>query len=416
MTREEEDSGLRKREPKFFYGYIIVVAAFCIQVIVWGIFNTFGVFFNPLLDEFGWARATISGASSLCFLLMGLISIIAGRLSDRIGPRLVITVCGLFIGLGYLLMSQVNAVWQLYLFYGVVLAVGLSAMDVVPLSTVARWFVKKRGVVSGIAKVGAGAGMLIMPLIASWLISGYGWRTSYVVMGSVVLFLVILAAQFLRRDPSQKGLVAYGAEEAEVGNLDSEEGFSLQEATRTRQFWMLCGMYLLLLFCVHTILVHIVPHAIALGISAASAATVLAIIGGVSIVGRVVMGSAGDRVGSRLAMTICFLMLVVALFWLQIAGELWMLYLFAIIYGFAHGGFFALISPLVAELFGLRSHGVIFGTALFSGTIGGATGQVLAGRIFDVTGSYQLGFLVCALLAVAGFILTLFLRPTGKKP
>ena len=416
MTREEEDSGLRKREPKFFYGYIIVVAAFCIQVIVWGIFNTFGVFFNPLLDEFGWARATISGASSLCFLLMGLISIIAGRLSDRIGPRLVITGCGLFIGLGYLLMSQVNAVWQLYLFYGVVLAVGLSAMDVVPLSTVARWFVKKRGVVSGIAKVGAGAGMLIMPLITSWLISGYGWRTSYVVMGSVVLFLVILAAQFLRRDPSQKGLVAYGAEETSTGNLDSEEGFSFQGATRTRQFWMLCGMYLLLLFCVHTILVHIVPHAIALGISAASAATVLAIIGGVSIVGRVVMGSAGDRVGSRLAMTICFFMLVVALFWLQIAGELWMLYLFAIIYGFAHGGFFALISPLVAELFGLRSHGVIFGTALFSGTIGGATGQVLAGRIFDVTGSYQLGFLVCALLAVAGFILTLFLRPTGKKP
>jgi len=162
-------------------------------------------------------------------------------------------------------------------------------------------------------------------------------------------------------------------------------------------------------------MVHIVPHGVDLGFPAANAATILAVIGGVSMVGRVVMGSAGDRVGSRLAISVCFPIMAVALFWLQIAQELWMLYLFAAVYGFAHGGFFALLSPLVAELFGLGSHGVIFGTVFFSGALGGSLGPVLVGYIFDVTNSYQLGFLVCALLAVISFILALLLRPTGGK-
>ena len=404
------------RSPRFFYGYIIVVIAFGMQMIGWTILQTFGVFFNPFLDEFGWTRAAISGATSLNYLLIGIVSIIAGRLSDRIGPRLVMTGCGIFMGLGCLLMSQINVVWQLYLFYGVIVAIGMSAVDVVLLSTVARWFVKRRGMMSGVAKVGAGASMFIMPMVMSWLIYDYGWRTSYVVMGGVVLVFFVLTAQFLRRDPSQKGLLPDGVEEVNAGNLNSVEGgFSLQEAIHTRQFWMLCGMYLLLLFCVQTMIVHIVPHAIALGVSAARAATVLAAIGGASIVGRVVMGSIGDRIGSRLAMTICFVILVIALFWLQAAEELWMLYLFAIMYGFAHGGFFALISPVVAELFGLSSHGVIFGIVNFSSAIGGATGPVLAGRIFDVSGSYNQAFLICAIASVVALILISLLRPAWGK-
>jgi len=132
-------------------------------------------------------------------------------------------------------------------------------------------------------------------------------------------------------------------------------------------------------------------------------------------VGRFIMGSAGDRFGHRLVMVICFIILAVALSGLQFARELRMLYLFAVIYGFAHGGFFALISPLIAELFGLSSHGVIFGIVNFSGTIGGATGPLLAGRIFDVTGSYQLAFLVCAVVMVVALILSLLLRPTVSR-
>ena len=404
------------RKPKLFYGYIIVLVGFGIQAVGWGVYSAYGVFFIPLLIEFGWTRAAISGATSLSFLLLGFFTIIAGRLGDKFGPRVVMVGCGLFLGLGYLLMSQVSAIWQLYLFYGLIVAIGSSGLDVLPLSTVARWFVKRRGMMSGILKAGTGAGILIMPIVVNGLIVSYGWRTSYLIVGSVAFAFIILAAQFLRRDPGQKGLVPYGADEAGAADLNATEaGFSLREAIHLRQFWMLCALCVSTFFCIDTIMVHIVPHGVDLGISAASAATILAVIGGVSMVGRVVMGSAGDRVGSRLAISICFPIMAVALFWLQIAQELWMLYFFAAVYGFAHGGFFALLSPLVAELFGLGSHGVIFGIVIFSGALGGSLGPVLVGYIFDVTNSYQLGFLACALLAVISFILALLLRPTGGK-
>lgn len=399
------------RKPKIFYGYIIVLAGFSIQAVAWGTSNTFGIFFNPLLNEFGWERATISGAVSLSVLTYGSVGMIAGRLGDRFGPRIVMIGCGVFLGLGYLLMSQVNAVWQLYLFYGAIVGIGLSGMDVLLLSAVARWFVKKRGMMSGILKIGTGAGMMFMPLVANGLISGHGWRFAYIIIGIIVLVSVVSAAQFLRRDPSQMGVLPYGADKANAGNLNSvEAGVSLQEAIHTRQFWVLCAIYGLFLFCAYIILVHIVPHAIELGVTAASAASIVATIGGVSIVGRFVMGTASDRVGNKLAVTICCIILVVALFWLQSARELWMLYLFAGIYGFAHGGFFAVLSPMVAELFGLRSHGTLFGAVFFAGAVGGSIGPPLAGHIFDVTGNYQLAFIISAVAGVIALILALLLR------
>jgi len=405
-----------KNKPKVFYGYTIVMVAIGIHIVGWGVFSTFGVFFDSFLNEFGWTRATISGAASLAYLALGFNTIIVGRLSDRFGPRIVMTGCGLFLGLGYLLMSRIGAIWQLYLFYGVVVAVGSSGLDVLPLSTVARWFTKRRGIMSGILKVGSGIGILIMPLTASWLILGYGWRTSYLILGSVALAVIIVAAQFLRRDPSQKGLTAYGADKANANNSNAEEvGFTLQQAIHLRQLWLLCTMCVLIFFCINTVVIHIVTYGVTMGFPRTSAASILAVLGGVSMIGRIVMGGVGDRISSRLAITICLPIIAVALFWLQIAGELWMLYLFAVVYGFAHGGFFALLAPLVAELFGLKTHGAIFGIVFFSGTAGGSLGSVLVGHIFDITGSYQLGFLICALLAVTSFIIALWLRPTGSK-
>jgi len=407
------------KKPKIFYGYIILLVGFLIQAVAWGASYTFGIFFNPLISEFGWSRATISIAVSLSTFMYGLFGIFVGRLSDRVGPRIVMIGCGVILGSGYLLMSQVNALWQLYLFYGLIVGIGLSGMDVLLLSAVARWFVKKRGLMSGILKVGTGTGMVVMTLVANGLISGYGWRDAYIFIGIIALVAVVSAAQFLRRDPSEKGLLPYGADKANANSPNwVEEGFSFREVIHIRQFWMLCAMSGLFLFCSFIIVVHIVPHAIDLGITPASAARIMAIIGGVSMAGRMVMGVASDRIGTRLAMTICFIILVGALFWLQSARELWMLYLFAAVYGFAHGGFFALLSPAVAELFGLSSHGTLFGTVFFAGTVGGAVSPPLAGYIFDVTGSYQLAFIICVAVGVAGLILALLLRPTtigGKR-
>ncbi len=415
MANQEASLLAVTAKPRFFYGYIIVAAASSIQMVSMGIVNTFGIFFKPLLAEFGWSRATLSGASSVSFLIMGLVSIIVGVLIDRFSPRIVMVVCGLFFGAGFLLMSQVHSIWQLYLFYGVIVGIGLSAGDVIPLSTTARWFVKKRGMMSGIVKAGTGMGMFIMPLVAVGLIATYSWRTSYVILGALALVSLVALAQLMRRDPTQMQLLPDGGEQVTADSVNSiGVGLSLREAVHTRQFWTFCAVFLTLVFSANTILIHIVPHAMDMGISAISAATILSVLGGVSIVGRLVMGSAGDRIGSKLALIICFAILLVTMLWLQIAGALWMFYLFAAIYGFAHGGFFALVSPTVAELFGIRAHGVILGIVLFSGTIGGGIGAVLAGYIFDITNSYQLVFLILAVLSITGLILTTGLRPISE--
>jgi len=405
------------KKTRFFYGYTIVLAGFVTQFMGWSVVQTFGVFFNPLLDEFGWTRTLISGAVFINFILYGFFSIVAGRLGDSIGPRLVLTACGIFLGLGCLMTSQIGEAWQLYLAFGLIVAIGISGTDVVVLSTIARWFTKKRGIMTGIAKVGAGATIFIMPIIVSWLISSYGWRNAYIILGSAVLVLLVLAAQLFRRDPREMGLAPDGAKEINAGALDSvNAGLTLGESIRTWQFWMLCLTSLFIYFCTQTTTIHIIPHAIELGIPAMSAAGVLSVIGGVSIAGRVLMGNVGDRIGNRMAMVICYATMTASLFWLQIAtGEAWMLYLFGVMYGFAHGAFFALISPMVAELFGLRAQGAILGIVILSGTWGGASGPLLAGKMFDMTGTYLQAFLICAFLAVIALVFILLLRPIARK-
>ena len=416
MDRYEALPSVGSRKPRFFYGYIIVLIALSIQMISWGMIDSYGIFFKSILTEFGWSRATISGAASLNILVSGLAGVIAGILSDRFGgPRLVMTACGFLFGLGYLLMSQLNAIWQLYFLYGIVVGIGLSATDVVLLSTIARWFVKKRSMMSGIMKVGAGIGIFIMPLVINKLIFTYDWRTSCIILGTLALVFITLTAQLLRRDPFQKGLLPDGEKTtiAASNNL-TQEGLSLIAATHTRQFWMICSIYLITYFCSMTILTHITLHAIDIGISITNATAVLSIIGAASIVGRLVMGNVGDRIGSKQALTICFIILVAALSWLQLSKELWMLYLFSIVYGFPHGGCVTLISPMVAELFGTRSQGAILGTVVLSATIGGAIGPFLAGWLFDINRSYQLAFLLCTALSIIALMLASLLKQPAR--
>ena len=135
----------------YFYGYNIVAAGALTQAVCIGAMFTFGVFFKEFEADFGWSRAMVSGASSLAFFVMGAGGILAGILNDRIGPRLILTVSGVSMGIGYILLSQMNAPWQLYLLYGLMVGTGLSTHDVITLSTVARWFVKRRGMMSGMA-------------------------------------------------------------------------------------------------------------------------------------------------------------------------------------------------------------------------------------------------------------------------
>ncbi|MFC2047297.1 MFS transporter [Chloroflexota bacterium] len=414
MASEEVQQPLGAK-PRFFYGYIIVILAFLIMLVMHGVFIAFGVFFNPVLTEFGWARATTSGAFSVSMIFIGTLGIVVGRLTDRFGPRIVLTFCGILLGIGYMLMSQISALWQFYLFYGVIIGLGMSGGWIPVMSTTARWFVKKRGMMTGFVVAGMGIGGMIAPPVANQLISIYDWRTAYIILGSVVMVTVVTAAQFLRRDPSQKGLTPYGHTDSTEYTFESgATSLSFKEALRRRQFWLLTTS----LFCfgvlIYTIAVHIAPHTTNLGFSTTTAATILAAVGGVSILGNIILGSIGDRIGNGRSYAICFILLSAASFWLMPATEVWQLFLFASVFGFARGGGDAVESPLTADLFGLRAHGVIYGFICFGFTIGAAVGPFLAGYIFDVTNSYQLAFVALAVVGIIAFVLTAALRPIQR--
>jgi MFS family permease len=404
----------RPKPPRFFYGYIVVITAFIIMVLSWGLYIVFGVFFTPLLAEFGWTRAVTSGAYSLSSILHGVLGIAMGGLTDRFGPRIVVTFCGFFLGLGYLLMSQVNSVWQLYLFYGVIIGIGMSGLWVPLLTTVARWFVGKRSMMTGIVISGLTIGQLIAPPIITRLIAAYDWRLSYIIIGGVVLIIVMSAAQFLKRDPGP--LVRLPDDDGKQENSGSSSNdYSIGEAVSTWQFWMFWFGLFCLGFAAFSVTVHIVPHAIDLGVSDVAAANVLAINGGIGIIGNFVLGGIiGDRIGNRKVFFIGFLFMAAALVWLVLADELWVLYLFAVIFGIAMGGAGTSESPLIARLFGLNSHGLIYAFLGLGFTAGGAVGPVMTGYIFDVAESYQLAFWICAAFSFVGFILMVLLRPTKK--
>ena len=168
-------------------------------------------------------------------------------------------------------------------------------------------------------------------------------------------------------------------------------------------------------FVIFTTLVHIAPHVTELGFSAATAATILAGVGGASVLGGVFLGNIGDRIGNKRTFSVIFALMLAALFWLTPSVALWQLVLFAIVFGFAYGGTGAISSSLTAELFGLKSHGLIYGVLGLGFRIGGSVGPFLAGNIFDTTESYQIAFLVSAIIAIVGLILTMILRPI-KRP
>jgi MFS family permease len=403
-------------KPRFFYGYIVVVAALCIMMVNTGTQSAFGVFFKPMLTDFGWTRTITSSAFSLSMLVSGLSAVVMGRLTDKFGPRLVMTICGLLIGLGYLLMSRISNVWQMYLFYGVIVGVGMGGTFVTLISTVARWFVKRRSMITGIVFIGTGAGALVVPPLATRLILTYDWQTSYIILGVVLLVVVVLASQFLRRDPAKTKQLPYGeSKEIEQESKPATDGFSFRDAVYTRQLWQVFAMCICLGFTMFAVMVHIVPHATDLRIPLAGAATIFVVIGAVDIVGRLVMGNAADRIGNRRTFIIGFALMVVALFWLVIAKEKWMFYAFAVAFGFAYSTMGTSISPIAARLFGLRSHGLIYGVAALGGSLGGAVGPLLTGYIFDITGSYEIAFLVCAAIGLVGLMLTVLLRPIRAK-
>ncbi|MFC1984282.1 MFS transporter [Chloroflexota bacterium] len=371
---------------------------------------TFGVFLRPITVELNWERGALSGAFSIAMLISGSLSIPAGRLSDKYGPRILVTISGLSIGIGLLLMSQINSLWQAYLIWGLFIGIGSSCCFIPVATTIPRWFTKKAGIAIGITVAGFGLGGVISPPLAQWLISEWGWQQAFIILGLITSTVVIPLAQFMKHSPQQMGLKPYGEEEATKDELPSAtEGFSITQAIKTSRFWVWGLILFCFFFCIQVTTIHIVPHAIDIGISPILAASITSIIAGISIIGRLSIGFISDKVGSRLLLIACMALAALAFLWLLFAKEVWMLYVFAAIFGFAYGGSVPLNTLVSAKLFGLGSLGMILATVALCGNIGGALGAPLAGSIFDITGNYRLAFIICIIICTLAIILSLIL-------
>jgi MFS family permease len=302
-------------------------------------------------------------------------------------------------------MAHVTAVWQLFVLFGLFIGMGMATHDVVTLSTVARQFHRRRGMMTGVVKVGTALGQITLPLLAAFLIATFDWRLALTVLGFGAVGILLFGAA-LMKSPQASGVSGGGA---------NEPGIGIQDVRRSRVFWMICAVQFSHFTTLTTIPLHIVVHGMDLGMTSALAASLLSVMGAASIAGRLTVGGFADRIGGRRAMILCFVPLILSLLSFLFIAKPWQLFGAVALYGLAHGGLFTVVSPTVAEYFGLKSHGAIFGVVVFFGTIGGAMGPVLAGAIFDLTNSYFLAFAALAGLASLGLMLVLRLPASGPK-
>ena len=283
--------------------YKVFAGACLTQFLVIGFLFSYGVFFSAFEMEFGWSRTLLSSCSALAFFVMGVLAIIAGRLSDRYGPRLVLGFTGLMYGLGFILMSQITQPWQLLMIFVVFIGLGMGTHDVVTLSTVARWFPNGRGFITGLVKLGTAAGQMILPPITAFLILTYGWRSSLVILGLFAAITLLAAAMLMSRPQNAQPT----AEQTELTTA------SFQNAKRSLTFKKLCLIQFLFFPTLMTIPTHIVVYGIDLGMTGAHAALLLTVIGAASMAGRLATGYFQDRLGSQAAYSACFIPILISL-------------------------------------------------------------------------------------------------------
>jgi len=407
-----------KIKDKIFYGWVIVAAALVIFCVHSGIRFSFGVFFKSLQGDFDLTRAATSGVFSAYMGLSAVFGIISGWAVDKYGPRLVVGVMGVFMGLSLLITSQSNSFWQLFLSYSLLLAVGTGGIIPVMISTVSRWFEKKRGIALGIATSGSGLGVLVVAPFAAYLITNFSWRISYIIIGLIAWLLVISMAMLLRRDPGEIGLLPDGDNLNAGAKLpDRDEntqltGLSLPQALRTRNFWLILSIWLLFGACASLILTHVVPYATDIGISFIEAATILSVISGFNILSRLLVGRISDTIGRKIPGIVCAMLGIGALVWLIWSHNLLMFYLFAIAFGFYFGGLGVSSLAMAGDFFRGPSLGKIIGVMEVGFVTGSAIGSVLGGYIFDVTGSYIVAFVIGA---VAILMTGLFVSLMGER-
>jgi len=394
----------------------VLAACFAVSF-CWGVYFSYGVFLKPLAEDLGQGRGIISSVFSVFMVVSGISGIFMGRIIDKYGTKLPLFVSGSLTAVGFFLCSQIQTVWQLYLYYGII-SIGASVIFSLPLATVQRWFVKRRGLALGITTAGAGAGVLILAPLTAHLISCYDWRFCYVIIGIAVFMIFAASGLVIVPGPELMGLKPYGKGEGGVfQKIEAAEEineWSMRELVHTKAFVLINAIFFFSIMPTYLVTIHICSFATDIGFPKTTAAFILGSIFGFSIPGRVVGGLMAEKIGWVKGFFICCLVCAFMVAWLtMIKGS--GLYLFVIIYGLFFGSRTPMIPGLAGYLFGTKLLAEMLGIINISAFVGGAVGASLAGFIFDKTGSYYIAFLLAAFSWALAGVLSLFVKPLQQS-
>ncbi|MDO8491606.1 MAG: MFS transporter [Dehalococcoidia bacterium] len=426
MSKKElapEDAAVAAPARGLYYGWVVVGVGFTAAMLTYGIsYYSFSVFLKPMAAEFGWSRGATSLAMTFYSLVYGGLGMVMGTLTDRYGPRITVSIGAVLLGLGGVLMSRIDSLWQLYFCYAFFMG-GALATAWVPLSTtVSRWFVAKRGLAVGILAGGAGAAAILGAPLTTYLVAQFGWRQAYLILGVIAFVSIGITAQFLRHSPKSMGLQMPASENTSAGTAKSAAhenvapiDFTPWQALHTAQFWLLFVIFMTWGIAFVIPLIHTISYATDLGLSSSVAATVMILIGLSSMISRVAVGAMVDRFGAKNVLLAALVFQVLVMLSFIMARNATSLYIVGILYGVAYGACVSAIPGLVSRLFGVAAMGAIFGIAYFGSGLGQSVGPPMAGYVYDITSSYEGAFLIGAGILSFAALLTLLVRPPRRK-
>ncbi len=427
----ERSSAAPVRVVPFFYGWWVVIAAATIILIASAApLYLFSTLIDPLEDEFGWSRAAIGAGPSIAAVMAGLTMPVAGYLVDRVGARRLLVAGVTLVGVGFLAMSQIQALWQFYISASII-AVGMS-LGGLPVCTVAiaHWFVKRRGRALGIVSAGEGASG-IMVLVTALLIGVFEWRTGLMILGIGQLAICIPLALTVRNRPDEVGLLPDGEPpalgEASAGlppepadgtsrgsGMGQPEGLTIGQALRTRSFWLLAFAQVLAWVGSFAIVIHVIAYLDESGGFTEEGAAVIAM--GIpfgSLVGRLGFGWLADYLGKRRLLAAAWVLQGLGILIFAGIHSPWQAVIFLIVFTPGWGGAAPLLPALLTEYFGLRAFGSIQGVLMATAMLGAIVGPIFAGAVYDAVDSYRPAFLVLALTAFTAAVLV---QMMGRRP
>jgi OFA family oxalate/formate antiporter-like MFS transporter len=378
------------------------------------------VFIKPLNAEFGWSRADISLAFSICVLAFGLITVVSGKLSDKYGPRIVVAIGAVILGIGFVCAGFITSKTQLYLTYGLLAGLGGGMVYLPPIATAPKWWPDRKALATGFAVVGLGLGSFIMAPLATYLINNpnYGWRYVFYFVGTAMGIMGLLSAFCLSNPP--KGWKPKGwnppAPPAGAAIVKETRDYTFSETTKTPQFWMLYVGYFCGAFAGLMVIGHIAGHGIDSGLQPMQAAMVVSTLAVFNALTRVLIGYAADKFGAKASLVTIMALQVAAMALLYPAGkEVVFLGVIAALIGWNYGAMFTLFPSTCLQYYGPTSQGSNYGLLFTSFGFAGLFGPYVGGMLKDITKSYYVPFIVGAVVVAISVVMIALVKAPPKK-